>query len=370
MQENKKYQICSKCVMDTSDPDISFNEEGTCIYCIEAKEQLPKYRYKEQFPDLFYSIGDKIKNSKKKGKYDSIIGLSGGVDSSYVAYLAVKKLGLNPIAIHFDNGWNTDIAISNIEKVVKKLNLDLETYVIDWEEFKSLQRAFIKASVVDIELLTDHAHKGATYRIASKYGIRYNLTGGNYVTEHGMPKTWYWPIKQDLRNIRSIGKKFENIRLKRYPTMGLLKYNIVHKFKLGYENVPLLNYINFRRFEAIRILEDELDWRNYGGKHAESFFTKFYQQYILPVKFNIDKRRVHFSALIRNNEISRKEAIELVSTSAYKDEELRNDIDYFLKKLDFTENEFKELMHHERIPHEYYGTDLNLMNRLRWILLK
>jgi N-acetyl sugar amidotransferase len=364
MNENKL--VCVKCVMDDSDPDIRFDNSGVCNYCLEADKELPKYRYEEYYSGRFYNVGDEIKQKTKNSKYNCIIGLSGGVDSSYVALLAVKKLGLNPLGIHFDNGWNSDVSIRNIETIVNKLGIDYEAYVVDWQEFRSLQRAFIKASVIDLELLTDQAHKAAAYKVAKKNKIKFNLTGGNYVTEHGMPRSWYKSPKQDVRNIKDIAKKHENIKLKDYPQLGLIKYKLLNKLKLSYTSIPILNYINYNRTEAKKQLISELGWVDYGGKHHESFLTKFYQEYILPVKFNVDKRKVHFSAMIRNGEMTRDEA--LITLREKKDSHIiESDIEYFIKKLGFSRDEFDEIMKQKPVSHYEYKSDLDFFKFIKRI---
>jgi len=361
------YKVCSRCVMDNRNNSISFDDNGICNYCLDFDANKSFYRYNDKFPSKFYEIGNVLKSKGKNSKYDCIIGLSGGVDSSYVAYLAVKKLGLKPLAIHFDNGWNSDIAIKNVEAVVNSLKIDLETYIVDWEEFRDLQRAFLFASVIDIEMLSDHAIKAANYQIARKYRIRYSLSGGNYVTEHGMPSGWYYTPKEDLRNIKDIAKKFGKVKLKSFPKLSLFKYKILSKSNLTYESIHLLDKMNYSRSEAIGVLEKELGWKNYGGKHHESFITKFYQEYILPKKFNVDKRKVHLSALIRNEEMTREDAIVELQTEINQTT-MEQDIKYFLKKMKLTTAEFETIMKASPKNHREFKSDMDIIEKIRPLL--
>ena len=291
------YQVCTRCVMDTTDHDILFDADGVCSHCRRWDSLEPRFRFSaEESRTRLAALADQVRRGRGNGKYDSIIGLSGGIDSSYVAFLAAK-LGLKPLAVHFDNGWNSEIAVSNIQKIVQKLGFDLYTYVIDWEEFRDLQRAFFKASVVDIEMLSDHAIFASMFRIARENGIKYVLSGTNFPTEHTMPASWYWR-KQDVTNLRSIHAAYGEGPIKTFPTLTTLRFQAAKKFGFGQQYVELLNSMPYRRGEALETLKREFDWQYYGGKHYESTFTKFYQAYVLPVKFGIDKRRAHYSDLI------------------------------------------------------------------------
>ncbi len=348
--------MCSRCIMDTTDKNISFNGDGVCNHCLEAEIKMPQYYFsKTQAEKNIENLGLKIKK-KKRGEYDSIIGLSGGCDSSYVAYLA-WEMGLNSLCVHFDNGWNSETAVSNIKKIVDGCGFDLITYVIDWPEFRDLQRAFLKASVIDIEMLTDHAHKAATLKFCKKYKIKYVLAGNSYTTEHGLPHSWSWN-KQDAKQIKAIHHKFGEIKLKSYPFLGMLKFLILNHSEIGPTYVPILNKITYKKNEAINKLQKKFHWEYYGGKHFESVFTKFYQAYILPTKFNIDKRKVHLSALIRNNEITRQEALNELKLPLYDENEYRMEREFVLKKLGFTQNEFNNIMQQPPISHESYASQL------------
>ncbi|MGC6534382.1 MAG: N-acetyl sugar amidotransferase, partial [Parvibaculales bacterium] len=303
---------------------------------------------------------EKIK-SRAKGEYDSIVGLSGGVDSSYVAYQAVK-LGLRPLAVHFDNGWNSELAVKNIENIVKKLDLDLMTFVIDWPEFRDIQRSFFKANVIDIEMVTDHAIFAAMYQIANQHGIRYILSGTNAATESIMPSHWQH-FKFDLLNLKSIHKIFGTRPIRKFPTLSVWQMAWNHYIR-GAKSVSLLNYFPYKKNETMEILQTELGWQYYGGKHHESVFTKFYQAHILPEKFGVDKRRIHLSDLIMNGEISREAALEEIDQSAYDAIELSNERNYVCKKLGFSDEEFASYLQEGAISHFNFPSYAGLAKKL------
>lgn len=351
----KVYQVCTRCVLDTSDPDIIFDDNGVCNYCLEADRELPKYRFSpEQEKENLASLASRIRN-EAKGKYHAIIGLSGGVDSSYVTHLA-KTLNLNPLIVHFDNGWNSEKSVSNIKKIVDKCGFDLETYVINWPEFRDLQRSFFKAGVVDIEILSDHAIMATMFKLRRKHKIKFVLSGSNYVTEHGMPLKWLWR-KQDLTNIKAIQKQFGTRPLKEFPTLSSIEFQFIRMFGWGGVYIELLNHINYSKSMALKVLTEEYGWEYYGGKHFESVFTKFYQAYVLPAKFGYDKRKVHLSSLIRNKEITREEALTELENPPYHPSELETDKTYVLKKLGFTEAEFDQMMKEQPKEHLDYPSD-------------
>jgi N-acetyl sugar amidotransferase len=354
-------KICIRCVMDASVPDIEFDDNGVCNFCKEHEQKVAMTPYHQGNADKKLSdIVNKL-IAEKNGDYDSIVGLSGGVDSSYVAYQAVK-LGLRPLAVHFDNGWNSELAVQNIENVVKKLNLDLITFVIDWPEFKDIQRSFFKANVIDIEMVTDHAIFAAMYKIANKHKIRYILSGTNAATEGIMPVAWQH-FKFDLLNLKAIHKRFGTVPIRRYPTLSVWEMAWNHYVR-GAKSISLLNYFPYRKNEAMRTLKDELGWQYYGGKHYESTFTKFYQAHILPEKFGVDKRRIHFSDLIMNGEITRDEALVELSQPRYDKSQLTQDRDYVCKKLGFSKEEFFAYMSASPVSHYTYPSYAKLAQRL------
>lgn len=350
-----EHRLCKNCVMDDTNPDIQLDEFGVCQACREAELKLPKFTFTEEQERInLQALKAKIEK-QKSGEYDSILGLSGGVDSSYIALLAMD-MGLNPLCVHFDNGWNSDTAIKNIRKIIDVTGFDLYTYVIDWPEFRDLQRSFFKAGVLDIEVLTDHAIFAALFKLRRKHGIKTVLSGTNYSTEHGMPPSWLWN-KMDLRNIKAIQKRFGEMSIKSFPTMNTISWLLIRKLQIGGVFEEPLNMINYRKSSAMERLKERFDWRYYGGKHYESTFTKFYQAYVLPTKFGIDKRKVHLSALVRNGEITRQEALSELAEPLYKPGELQEDKRFILKKLGFSEAEFDKIMSETPIPHDFYPSD-------------
>lgn len=345
-----QFQQCSISVMDNiADPDIRFDEKGICNYYYaykkaEAESVLPG----EAGRNKLNGIAAEIKAAGKNQPYDCIMGLSGGVDSTYVAWLA-KELGLRPLAVHFDNGWNSELAVMNIENIVNKLGFDLYTYVINWDEFRDLQIAYLKASVVDIEAITDHAIFATMYRIAGEKNIKYILSGTNVQTENTLPKTWIFN-KFDHINIQSIHKTYGTVPLKTFPFMDAKVKRYYQQIK-GVRTVSVLNYTEYRKQEVKKLIQQELGWRDYGGKHYESIWTRFYQGYILPEKFNIDKRKAHLSDLIFGNQLTKAEAVEQLSLPLYEPAQFRVDYEFVLKKLGLTAAEFETIMQAPRKSH-------------------
>ena len=341
--------------MDTSDPDIQFRN-GVCNHCREAEVRLARIRLSpEESENKLQQLADRIRADGSGRSYDAVVGMSGGVDSSYVAWLA-HKLELRILAVHFDNGWNAEVATANIHAVIEACGFNLETYVIDWPEFRDLQRAFIRAGVVDIEMITDHAIMAAMFDLAKRHNVPYVISGTNIATEFGMPRAWGWN-KQDWTNIKAIHRKFGSRKLRSFPHMGLLKTIWRRYLTSNLQFVEILDIANFRKDAAMATLVQNTGWRYYGGKHYESIFTKFYQAHILPQKFGIDKRKVHLSALIRNGEITREQALAELEKPLYDPEQLRRDKAFVLKKLGFSETEFDQLMTSAPVPHTAYSSD-------------
>jgi N-acetyl sugar amidotransferase len=333
--------------MDHTDPNIFFDSEGYCNHCTTALRKINQLSCKNEFERErnLLQLVRKIKESAKGKKYDCIIGLSGGVDSSYLAYIVVKKLGLRPLAVHLDNGWNSELAVQNIEKIVKKLNIDLYTYVIDWEEFRELQKAYLKASVIDLEVLSDNAIVIAIHKLLRKFRLKYFLIGFNYKAESIMPESWLYSPKYDSLNISSIYKEFgSGKKLKTYPMLSFLGY-LHYRFFDKSRSINILDIVPYEKEKAIKVLQDELGWRDYGGKHYESKITHFYQAYILPVKFKVDKRKAHLSSLIVSGQISREMALKKLAETIITNEVLAEEKVYFLKKLGITDEEFDTILH-------------------------
>ena len=347
-------KTCLACVMDDTDLDISYID-GICNHCKEFDELKTKYYFSDSEEETnLRNIKNEVVKRSKNNEFDVLIGMSGGVDSSYVCHL-VNELGLKALCLHFDNGWNSDISVSNIKKIVQKCNFELITVVMDWSEFRDIQRSFFKAGVVDIELITDNAIYALAWKEARKYGIRSWITGSNYLYEHGMPKGWSWP-KQDSKNIRDIHKLFGSTeKIKKLPLYSPHKYAMIRAFNFGFiKQFKILDSINYDTVKAKELLKSKYDWKEYGSKHEESIFTRFYQNYILPRKFNIDKRKVHLSALIRNQKITRDEALEVLKDQTEDTNLTQKDKDFVLKKLGFTSEEFDKMMISEPVPHSNY----------------
>jgi len=352
--------------MDTiADPDIRFDEKGICNYYYEYKKAEAALHKGDEGWAMLEKIADEIREEGKNKPYDCIMGLSGGVDSTYVAYLA-KQLGLRPLAVHFDNGWNSELAVMNIENIITKLGFDLFTYVIDWNEFKDIQIAYLKASVVDIEAITDHAILATLYRLAGEKKIKYILSGTNVQTENTLPKSWIFN-KHDHINIQSIHKAYGTLPLKTFPFSNA-KVKRYYQQVMGVRSVSVINYVDYNKKKIKELIQRELGWRDYGGKHYESVWTRFYQGYILPTKFKIDKRKAHLSDLIFGGQITKEEALEELKMPIYDPAQFKIDFDFVLKKLGLTEEEFNAIM--QAPPRSHYDFDYEKPIDVRYPALK
>jgi len=356
---NLKYRQCCRCVMDTSDSEIAFSEDGNCNHCSDFFEKTAKYVYQGKSSDAkLMELVERMKKSGKNNKYDCLIGISGGTDSCYVVYMA-KKLGLRALTVHMDNGWNSDTSVKNIKNVVSKLGFDYQSYVLDWEEFKDLQLAFLKASVPEIETPTDIAIPAALHQIAAKNNIKFIISGGNYATEGILPKSWHYDAK-DVKYLKSIQRKFGSKKLKTFPTFGFMR-EIYYKYVKGVRMIYLLNYLPYSKKDAMKVLEDELGWKYYGGKHYESKFTGFVQSYVLPKKFNIDYRRATFSTQICAGEINRNEALTELEKLPYDESVVAIEKEYLSKKLDISLSEFEEIMNLPPKTHRDYPNNQKML---------
>lgn len=347
--------------MDTSDPEIVFDGNGVCNHCREYDRIAGMRLFPgEERQRRLEALVARIRERGRGKEYDCVIGLSGGVDSSYLASKAVE-LGLRPLAVHLDNGWNSELAVGNIERIVRKLGIDLHTHVIDWEEFRDLQLSFLRASVVDIEMLTDHAIAAAIHRAAGKRRIGFFLSGANLASESVMPRSWFYANKLDSRNIRAIWRKHGSGRpLRTFPLLGAWEYACILA-SLKVETIPLLDYLPYYKEAAKQALIRDLGWVDYGGKHYESRFTRFYQAYILPGKFGIDKRRAHLSSLIHSGQVTRDQAVELTEERLYGAEELREEKEFVAKKFGMSVAGFDEIMSLPPRDHRDYA------NYDRWL---
>ena len=317
---NSGYQICTRCIMDTSDPNIVFDEFGVCSNCHQYDIKVKQYGYKRGKSEKALKVlVDRIKSEGKNQEYDCIL------------------------AVHVDAGWNTDIAVENIKKMCDKLKIDLHTIVIDWPTMKEIQRAYMFSGLPNLDVPQDHVFLAAMYQYAQKYKVKYMLNGSNLATEGILPSAWGYAAV-DFRNIKSVYKKYgrKKTGLKKYPHFGILKYFYYQQI---IKRINLLNYIPYSKKMAIETLEENFGWSYYGGKHFESRFTKFFQAYYLPQKFGYDKKRAHLSSLIVGGEMTREEALEeMKDMSGYSKENMMEDRDYILKKLDISLDEWKYIM--------------------------
>ena len=348
--------------MDTTDPLITFDNDGHCCHCTEFLETRAKHKYQGKESDAALDgILEKIRRAGKGKKYDCVLGVSGGADSSYLAYI-IKERGLRPLAVHMDNGWDSEKAVVNIKNVTRKLDINYESYVLDWEEFKNLQLSFLKASVPEAETPTDVAIPAALHSVAAKHGIKYILSGGNLATEGILPKSWHYDVR-DLKYFNHIHRTFGTRPLKRFPTFGYKK-EIFYKIVKGMRMIYPLNFVPFIKDDAIRLLSEKFEWRPYGGKHHESTYTKFIQSYYLYEKFKIDYRRATLSTRICVGEIDRCRAIEQLRSKPYNPEEIDEMKNYIAKKLGIDRDEFEGIM---RLPPKWYWDYPNDEHKLRFI---
>lgn len=343
--KNREYKICTKTIMDTSDPNIVFNEKGESDYYLNYINQiLPSWNTGPEGMKELMATAEKIKNEGKGKDFDCIVGLSGGLDSSYVAYAAKKIMGLRPLLFHVDAGWNTDKAVGNIEKLCNGLELDLYTDVINWEEMKDLQVAFLKSQIADQDLPQDYAFFSGLYKFAKKNKIKYVLTGGNFSTECCRePEEWGGFPGIDTMLVKDIHSKFGKKPLKTFPLVDILSYKLYYKYVLGMEVFKPLNLIPFIKVDAEKLLMEKFGWENFQHKHHESRFTRFYEDYWLPKKFGFQKRKAHFSSLILTGQMTRQEALNRVAKPELSSDFLEKEFQYVAEKLDLTREELQEI---------------------------
>ena len=329
--------------MDTSDPEIVFDNEGICNHCKGFEKILSSPSLDKEFASQQLKfLTEKVKTRGIKNKYDCLVGISGGVDSCYMAYLC-KKWGLNPLLVHMDNGWNSEIAVKNVKTMVDQLGFDYVSYVLDWTEFREIQLAFLKSSIVDLEMPTDIAIAASLYKTAVKYGIKYIISGGNYSGEGILPLTWGYHVLKDVKLYRHIVKNYSKTKIKKVPIVGL-KGEIYYKFLKRIKTIYPLNFVEYNKDEAKHFLINEFKWKDYGGKHAESKITAFWQTYAMPVKYNMDYRRATFSSQIVSGQISRETALEDLKKSPYELEKIEIDKKYIAKKYNISEIELEVLL--------------------------
>ena len=355
---------CTYCVMDAHAADIVFDTEGRCSYCTAMLEKLAHFQAADPrvLETKLATFAGKVRASGKNKRYDCIVGVSGGADSSYALYLA-RQQGLRPLAVHMDNGWDSELAVNNIENLVRKLGVDLYTHVVEWREYRALQQAFFDADVIDVELLYDNAMLAVNYSLAARYNVKYILSGSNTMTE-GMrvPRNYSWN-KFDRKNILAIARR-DSVKVRSLPTIGVWRY-VWHRLVRATRWVPFLDYIDYNKQRCIDVLVEKVGFRPYPYKHYESIFTRFYQGYLLPEKFGVDKRRMHLSSLICSGQMTRERAKELLSQSPYPDPDgLQVDIEYFLKKMGWSEKDLADYLARPERAHDAFGSEAGLYARL------
>ncbi len=368
-RESHPYQQCTRCLMDTTASDIVFDEQSFCNYCTNYLKYSSHiiHEKSEQKEARLNALIARIKAAGDGKPYDCIVGVSGGVDSSWTL-VEVKRLGLRPLAVHMDNGWNSELAQSNIANLVRSLGIDLYTHVIDWEEYRTLMQAFFDADVIDIELLYDNAMMAVNYQQASKYGLKYILAGTNQATE-GMkiPKNWNW-FKYDKRNIKSLARKGGLKKLETFPVIGTFGF-IWHQFIKKNHWISFLDFLPYNKFDALNELEKKYGYKRYPFKHYESVFTRFYQGYLLPKKFRVDKRKIHLSTLVISGQMSREEALKgLIGIPYPSTEDQEQDIHYFIKKMKWSRKDLEDYLLRPEVSHAAYPTEKPLWSFFESVL--
>jgi N-acetyl sugar amidotransferase len=358
--ERTDARVCARCVMDESAPGIVFDERGICNYCKAFEDVHRRYVEPDQADRRrrLEALVEQVKRDGRGRRYDCVVGISGGVDSSSVLVKTIE-LGLRPLAVHMDNGWNAELAQNNIANLVRNLGVDLVTHVIDWSEYRGLMEAFFAADVIDVELLYDNAAIAVNFRQAHRFGVKHMLNGTNVATEGmPMPPGWNWN-KFDRRNIVAISRRFGGPRLSTFPSIGTLDQVRFHLLGLRWHS--LLNFFDYKKQEVMAELQRDHGYTPYPFKHYESVFTRFYQGFILPVKFGVDKRRLHHSTLVMNGEMRRDEALESLAGLAYESERLlRKDRRYFLKKMRWNEDKLDDYLARPAVPHDHYPSETRL----------
>lgn len=355
------YQLCTSCVMDTSDESISFDEDGVCSHCRTVGESVSQALSMPDH-DILEEMVEQIKFHGRNMDYDCILGLSGGVDSSYLA-LRAKEWGLRPLVFHVDAGWNSELAVHNIERVCQVCDYDLHTYVVDWKIMRDLQVAYLKSGVANQDVPQDHIFFSSQYHFAVNNNIRFILSGGNLASESVSPDIWNHSAL-DAVNLRDIHRRYGTEKMANYKTISFSQYYFWYPFFKKLRVLRPLNLINYNYIEARETLKEDIGWRDYGRKHGESVFTKIFQNHILPTRFGFDKRRIHYSSLILSGQMSREQALAKLEEPLYEADELESDIEYFCKKLRISRSEFDSFM---KMPLMHYNDYANWDSRLKLV---
>ncbi|MCH9770674.1 MAG: N-acetyl sugar amidotransferase [Gammaproteobacteria bacterium] len=360
---NEGVDICSNCVMDSTDKKIIFDKSGVCDHCNTFKADiLPSWNYGQGKQAKIAETVSKIKRAAKGKEFDCIIGMSGGIDSSYLVYLAKEKMGLNPLVFHVDAGWNSQIAVNNIEKIVGGLSLELFTEVINWEEMKDLQLAFFRSGVPHIDAPQDHSFFAAMYKFAEKNKIKYILTGGNYSTECVRnPKEWMY-YQSDSKQIKDIHNKHGTRPIDSYSLVNVLRYKVYLPYFKKIKLIRPLDFYPYDKEDATKLLETKFGYQRYAQKHFESRFTRFYESYWLYEKFGYDTRKVQLSSLILTGQMSRAEALKILSKKPYDENNIHHDMQYIANKLDISVSELNSYLKAENKTYKDYKNRENLYN--------
>lgn len=363
MKNNSEYQICTRCIMDTSDPTIEFDHQGVCDYCNNFDSNiLPEWKLGVGRSSELEALLERIREDGKDREFDCILGLSGGLDSAYLAHVAVKQFGLRPLLFHVDVGWNTRGSVSNIEKIVDGLGMHLYTEVVNWNEMKDLQRAFFLSGIPDQDYPQDIAYISMLYKFARQHKIKYILNGGNFSTECCRePEAWGGYLGVDKWLVNSIHGKFGNVPLDTFPLVDILRYKIIYKYLYKIQSIYPLNYIPYTREIGESTLANLYGCEPFKHKHHESVFTRFYEDYWLPKRFGFEKRRAHFSSLIMTEQMTRDEALKRISTSELSEEQHKRDFEYVADKLDFSTEEFREIFESKRHTYREFKNKRNLI---------
>lgn len=366
------YRMCTFCVMDTSDPEITFDADGRCNHCLAFETYAASAWFpNEEGERRLKTLIEEIKEAGKGHDYDSVLGLSGGVDSSFLA-LKAHEWGLRPLVVHVDAGWNSELAVQNIERIIKYTGYELHTHVVNWEDMRRLQLAYLRSGVANQDVPQDHAFFAGLYHFAAKNRVKFVLNGGNLATEGIFPSSWHGPA-MDAINLKAINKRYGDGPLEDYPTIGAFKYFIWYPMVKRMTPVRPLNYIPYSKDIAIQFLQETVGWRAYERKHGESLFTKFFQNYYLPTRFGYDKRRPHLSSLIVAGSITRVEAVALLEQSLYNPKDLERDREYLCRKLRISSAEFTALMEapiHDHHDFPTWDRRYGALSRLRTVATK